>query len=68
MRREKHTIQCPCEKAKQFPIVLEFDETKLEGPNTKELHCPFCQDMLTIELPGTVHDNETTFRGLKKLK
>lgn len=35
MHREKHTIQCPCEKAKQFPIVLEFDETKLEGTNTK---------------------------------
>lgn len=61
MRREKHTIQCPCEKAKQFPIVLEFDETKLEEANTKELHCPFCQDMLTTELPGKVLDNETGY-------
>lgn len=68
MRREKHTIQCPCDKAKQFPIVLEYDETKLDGPKTQELYCPFCQDMLTIELPGTVQNNETTLRGLKKLE
>ena len=57
MRREKHTIQCPCEKAKQFPIVLAYDETKLDGPSTQELHYPYCQDMLTIELPGTIRDN-----------
>lgn len=66
MRREKHTIQCPCERAKAFPIVLQYDETKTDGPNTQELHCPFCQDMLTIELPGTVQANEQVFRGTKK--
>ena len=68
MRREKHTIQCPCEKAKQFPIVLEYDEAKLDGPKAQELHCPYCQEMLTVELPGTVQNNETTFRGIKKLE
>jgi|GEM_PF-3598384 len=65
MRREKLTILCPCDRAKQFPIVIEYDENDLKGPNTKELHCPFCQDIIAIELPGAVLNNETTFRGSK---
>jgi|APTNR8051073442_1049403.scaffolds.fasta_scaffold11313_2 hypothetical protein len=66
MRREKHIIQWPCERAKQFPIVLEYDETKSDGPKTQELECPFCQTMLSIKLPGTVQPNELILRGTKK--
>jgi hypothetical protein len=66
MRREKHTIQCPCERAKQFPIVLEYDETKTDGPKTQSLECPFCQTPLSIELPGTVQANALVLRGIKK--
>ncbi len=65
LRKEKHTIECPCERQKQFPIVLQYEEGKLKGSTTQEIECLYCQKLLAIELPGTVQQGETIIRGLK---
>ena len=51
--RKKFDVYCPCPRKKKFPIVLEYQEGKLEGSTSKELECPFCKDLLTIELPAS---------------
>ena len=67
IRKEKHLIECPCPRAKRFEIVLQYEDGKRKGSKTRELQCPYCEDLLTVELPGTVVQSEQVFRSMKKM-
>ena len=67
IRKEKHLIECPCKRARQFEIVLQYEDGKRKGSKTRELKCPYCEDLLTVELPGTVVQSEQVFRSMKKM-
>lgn len=63
--RAKRDVACSsC--SKQFPIVIEYDADKIAGSRTREVYCPFCDTLLTIELPGGATPTTTVFRGTKK--
>lgn len=65
IRKEKHTVECSnC--GKTFPIVLQVDPDNLTGSTSMEVRCPFCEKLLTIDLPGGLSADEIVFRGLKK--
>lgn len=62
------TIICPCERKKVLPVKIKYDAEKKDGINTIEVFCPFCEDLLTVELPGNIDESDQVFRGIKKNK
>lgn len=65
IQKEKHTVPCPSCK-KSFPIVLQVDTEQQTGSKSKEVRCPFCETLLTVDLPDGLSANETVLRGSKK--
>lgn len=58
MENNDAIIQCPCDEARQFSVSLEYEESRLDGPDTLEISCKFCPQILTIKLPGAVPGND----------
>ena len=60
------TYICPCEREKALPIRVDYNPEKQDGVKTREVECPYCEDMLTIELPASIDRADRVMRGLKK--
>jgi hypothetical protein len=64
VKKERFDIECPCDKKRTFPIVLQYEKGKLQGSTSQEIECPFCENLLTLELPGTVVKDTGVIRGI----
>jgi len=64
-RKESHTIACSSCK-KTFPIVVQIDTDKITASSSLEVECPFCDTLLTIDLPGSISADAVVYRGTKK--
>jgi hypothetical protein len=66
MPKTAYTIQCgnvDCQKS--FPIVVETDpaSTDPEAPTTKEVSCPFCKILLTVDFQQPLKPDSFVLRG-----
>lgn len=60
------TIICHCERKKELPIVINYNAKEQDGVRTIEITCPYCEDLLSVELPGNIDQTDQVFRGIKK--
>ena len=64
MSRTAYTIQCAnCDNS--FPIVVATDpgNTDPKAPTTKEVTCPFCQTLLTVDFQQPLKPDSFVLRG-----
>lgn len=61
------TVDCSnCENS--FPIVVEIDDRKKDqsAPSSKELTCPFCSTLLSVDIGRPLAGNVLVLKGIPK--
>jgi hypothetical protein len=65
-KKLKYDVICPCDKQKTFPIVVIADDRGKEAISSKEVYCPFCNELITVSFDALKTKPDTTvLRGGK---
>ena len=60
----KVVVTCPCERQKDLPKTFVVEEGS--APSPAELTCPYCNELIQIELPNTTIQDGEIIRGPSK--